>query len=67
MKNCCTEIKHIVSENDLVMIHNILKKSPEEKGHAAVDIFRLQNGKIVEHWDVIQRIPDTSKNKQPMF
>ena len=67
MKDCSTQIRHVSSRNGLVFIHNILKRSPDAKGHAAVDIFRFENGRIVEHWDVIQTMPDSSKNDHPMF
>ena len=67
MKECHTEVKRVVSRGDLVFIHNILKRNPSVKGHAAVDIFRVVNGKIVEHWDVIQKMPETSVNEHPMF
>lgn len=67
MKECSTEVKRVVSRDDLVFIHNILKRNPLVKGHAAVDIFRFENGRIVEHWDVIQKMPETSKNEHPMF
>jgi len=67
MKECSTEIKRVVSRGNLVFIHNILKRNPNVKGHAAVDIFRVENKKIVEHWDVIQPMPETSKNDHPMF
>lgn len=67
MKYCSTTIKQVSSRDNLVFIHNNLKRSPEVKGHAAVDIFRFENGRIVEHWDVIQKMPEESKNKHPMF
>ena len=67
MKECTTIVKKVVARDNLVFIHNILKRSPMVKGHAAVDIFRFENGKIVEHWDVIQPMPEVSKNNHPMF
>jgi predicted SnoaL-like aldol condensation-catalyzing enzyme len=62
------EIKRAIAEGDLVMTHGLLKTSPDDRGTAAVDIFRLdENGKIVEHWDVLQPVPETSANDNTMF
>ena len=49
------------------MLHVNNYNWPGPNGGAIVDIFRVKNNKIVEHWDVIQAIPDTSKNTNTMF
>jgi predicted SnoaL-like aldol condensation-catalyzing enzyme len=41
--------------------------NPDNSGRALADYFRLENGKVVEHWDVIQDIPQTSANDNGMF
>jgi len=61
------EIKRIIAEDDLVLAHSHLKLSADDAGSAVADIFRLEDGKIVEHWDVIQPIPESSANDHPMF
>ena len=40
---------------------------PNPHGESVVDIFRVENGKVVEHWDIIQPIPDTADNANSMF
>ena len=61
------EIKHIGADGDLVFIHNHIKLNPKDRGQAAVDIFSVRDGKIVEHWDVIQDIPEKAENPNTMF
>ncbi len=51
------EIKRVVAEGDLVVLHLNSKMDDNDRGRAIVDIFRLEKGKIVEHWDVIQDVP----------
>jgi predicted SnoaL-like aldol condensation-catalyzing enzyme len=61
------DIKRLIAEGDLVVTHSHLKRHAEDRGMAVIDIFRLENGKIVEHWDVVQDIPETAANNNTMF
>ena len=60
-------IKRTASEGDLVWIHQHVKRSPEDLGNAVVNIFRMEDGKFAEHWNVIQPVPAESKNDNTMF
>lgn len=60
-------IKRIIAEGDLVVTHSHLTLVPGEPGRALADYFRLEDGKVVEHWDVIQDIPAESANNNGMF
>jgi predicted SnoaL-like aldol condensation-catalyzing enzyme len=61
------EIKRAIAEGDLVVTHSLLKTAPDDRGTAAADIFRLEDGKVVEHWDVLQPVPETAANDNTMF
>ena len=61
------EIKRAIAEGDFVVTHSLLKIAPDDRGMAAVDIFRLEDGKVVEHWDVLQPVPETAANDNTMF
>jgi predicted SnoaL-like aldol condensation-catalyzing enzyme len=52
---------------DLVWLHVHATNGAKDRGQAIIDIFRVKNGKIVEHWDVIQAVPETAANKNTMF
>ncbi|MCF5721866.1 ester cyclase [Pseudomonas syringae] len=55
------------TQDDLVNLHVHSTQGPQDLGRAIVDIFRVKNGLIVEHWDVIQPVPDKAKNENTMF
>ena len=62
-----SEIKRVIADGDLVVLHVHSVREPGQRGRAIVDIFRLENGKIVEHWDVVQDIPEKMPHNNGMF
>lgn len=55
------------TDGDLVYLHVHSTNGPDDRGQAVIDIFRVKDGKLVEHWDVIQDVPATSANSNTMF
>lgn len=60
-------IKQILIDGDMAVIHLHAIPRPGERGASVFDMYRLDGGKIVEHWDAIQPVPETSANTHPMF
>ena len=61
-------IKRAIADGDLVALHLHSKENDKDPGTAIVDIFRVENDKIVEHWDVIQEVPTKgTANSNTMF
>ena len=56
------DVKHMIAEGDYVVVHIHALGTNLERGAAVVDIYRLENGKLAEHWDVIQPIPEDAIN-----
>ena len=69
------DVKRVIAEDDLVVTHSHYTGAAADRGNdwapgsgATVDLFRLEDGVIVEHWDVNQRpIPESSVNGNTMF
>ncbi|GAA5054862.1 ester cyclase [Erythrobacter westpacificensis] len=54
-------------DGTLVAVHYHFKRAPDDRGSAVVDIYRVQDGYLVEHWDVIQPVPEEALNDNTMF
>ena len=62
-----SDIKRVIVQGDLVVLHVLSREHPQDRGTAVVDIFRVKDGKIVEHWDVQQAVPEDAANSNTMF
>ena len=62
-----SEVTMAFADGDYVILRVHAVRTPGTLGNAIVDIFRLQDGKVVEHWDSVQPIPDKPANTNTMF
>ncbi len=62
-----SEVKRVFADGDYVIIHVHSVRVPGTRGRAIFDCFRFENGKVVEHWDTIQDVPEKSANPNGMF
>ena len=61
------DVKRVIAEGELVAVHSHVQQKPGDRGAAVVHIFRFENGRIVELWDLGQPVPDESSNQFGMF
>jgi predicted SnoaL-like aldol condensation-catalyzing enzyme len=62
------DFKHVYVDGRIVVVHSHVTRGKDDRGSAVIDIFRLdKHNKIVEHWDVVQPVPEKSANDNTMF
>ena len=61
------EVLRVVVDGPLAVVHLFARGAPGQRGAAVADIFRLEDGLIVEHWDVLQPVPEHAVSRHPMF
>lgn len=61
------EIKRVIREENIVMVHSFAKLTPDDSGIALIHIFRFENDKIAELWDLGQPIPSEVINGNGPF
>lgn len=57
----------MIADDDHVVMHYHMSTPDDERGVAVVDIWRVVDGQIVEHWDVLQPVPDAAQIPNGMF
>jgi len=60
-------IARIIADGNLVAVHSHGKFDADDRGVAVVDILRVEGCKVMEHWDVVQPVPEKSANSNGMF
>ena len=59
------EFKHVVADGNIVILHTRYEMAGKE--WRFIDIYRVEDGKLVEHWDAMMPMPETRANNNPMF
>jgi predicted SnoaL-like aldol condensation-catalyzing enzyme len=60
-------LHHLFADGDHVFGHTHVVRWPGDRGFAVMDLYRIEDGRIKEHWDVLQEIPEKPVNPTPMF
>ena len=61
------DLKRVIADDEYVVMHYHMITPEDERGVAVVDIWRFVDGQIIEHWDVVQPVPDSSETLHGMF
>lgn len=65
--NKVLEVKRTMAEGELVVVHSHVRQKPGDLGAAVVHLFRFEQGRIVELWDLGHPVPEKSPNQYGMF
>jgi predicted SnoaL-like aldol condensation-catalyzing enzyme len=65
--NKTLDVKRAIAEGDLVAVHSHVRQRPDDRGAAVVHLFRFEEGRIVELWDLGQEVPEESPNQHGIF
>ncbi|GAQ55200.1 nuclear transport factor 2 family protein [Streptomyces acidiscabies] len=60
-------VARVVAEGNLVAVHHHFQANADDRGMAVVDLFLVSGGKVVEHWDVVQSVPEELEDVASMF
>ncbi|MFT7869505.1 MULTISPECIES: nuclear transport factor 2 family protein [Amycolatopsis] len=61
------DVRRVIAEGDLVFTHSLLRLMPGSRGSAIADVMRVREGRIVEHWDVVQEVPEVTVSGNGMI
>ncbi|GGV05787.1 hypothetical protein GCM10010495_17130 [Kitasatospora herbaricolor] len=60
------ELRRLAAEGDLVFAHSHFTAAPGDPGRAVVDVFRIADGLIAEHWDLSEAVPESTASGRPV-
>jgi len=61
------DVKRAIAEGDLVAVHSHVRQRPDDRGAVVVHLFRFEEGRIVELWNLGQEVPEESPNQHGIF
>ena len=61
-----SELARVIADGDMVLTHRRVTSDSDPRGTVFADLFRVRSGKVIEHWDVVQPIPEFSASGRSM-